>query len=67
VGRQARLSSQKLKALSDELSAIIKQQYDARLTEVYVRMTPQEISAFDLQKERISQIHVILSEHDAKR
>jgi len=39
----------------------MKQQYDARLTEVYVRMTPQEISAFDLRKERISQIHVILA------
>jgi len=30
-------------------------------------MTPQEIKAFDLRTERISKIHVILSEHDANR
>ena len=47
--------------------ALMKQQHDARLTEVFVRMTPQEIKAFDLRAERISRIHVILSEHDAKR
>jgi hypothetical protein len=67
VGRQVRLSSQEVKDLSDELSALIKQQSDARLTEVYVHMTPQEIKAFDLRTERISHIHVILSDHDAKR
>jgi hypothetical protein len=64
---QGRLNSQQLKDLSDELAALMKQQSDARLTEVYVRMTQQEIKAFDLRKERISKIHVILSEHDAKR
>ena len=65
--RQGRLNSQQLKDLSDELSSLMKQQSDARLTDVFVRMTPQEIKSFDLQAERISQIHVILHEHDAKR
>lgn len=45
----------------------MKQQSDARLTEVFVGMTQQDIKAFDLRSERISKIHVILSEHDAKR
>jgi hypothetical protein len=65
--RQGRLNSQQLKDLSDELAALMKQQSDARLTEVFVRMTQQEIGAFDLRAQRISKIHVILSEHDAKR
>ncbi len=64
---QGRLNSKQLTDLSDELVALMKQQSDARLTEVYVRMTPQEIKAFDLRTERISQIYVLLSEHDAKR
>ena len=63
----SRLNRQQLKDLSDELAALAKQQSDARLTEVFVRMTPQEIKAFDLRTERISKIHIILSEHDAKR
>jgi hypothetical protein len=67
VNPTGRLNSQQLKDLSDELAALSKLQSDARLTEVYVGMTPQEIKAFDLRAERISQIHVILSEHDAKR
>lgn len=62
-----RLDSQQLKELSDELAALTKQQSDARLTEVYVRMTKQEVEAFDLRTQRISKIHVILSEHDARR
>jgi hypothetical protein len=45
----------------------MKQQSDARLLEVFIRMTRQEIEAFDLRTQRISQIHVILSDHDAKR
>ena len=65
--RQGRLNSQQLGDLSDELAALTKQQSGARLTEVFVRMTPEEIRAFDLRKERISRIHVILSEHDTKR
>jgi hypothetical protein len=63
----ARLSPQQLKKLSDELADLARQQSDARLTEVFIRMTQQEIKAFDLRAERISRIHVILSEHDAKR
>ena len=55
------------KDLSDELAALTKQQSDARLTEIFIRMTEAEIKAFDLRKERISRIHIILSEHDAKR
>jgi serine/threonine protein kinase len=39
----------------------------SRLTEVFIRMTEQEIKAFDLRAGRISKIHIILSEHDAKR
>lgn len=67
VVREGRLNSQQLRDLSDELAALAKQQSDARLTEVYVRMTPAEIKAFDIRAERISKIHVILREHDAKR
>jgi hypothetical protein len=63
----ASLSPQLLKKLSDELADLAKQQSDARLTEVFIRMTQQEIKAFDLRAARISRIHVILSEHDAKR
>jgi hypothetical protein len=50
------LNSQQLKELSDELAALTKQQSDARLTEVFVRMTPQEVRAFNLRSERISKI-----------
>jgi hypothetical protein len=63
----SRLNSQQLKDLKDELASLIKQQSDARLLEIYVRMTQQEIEAFELRTQRISQIHVILSAHDAKR
>jgi len=62
-----RLNSQQLSDLSDELVALNKQQFDARKTEVFIRMTQAEIEAFDLRQERISKIHVILGEHDAKR
>lgn len=62
-----RLNSQQLKNLSDELASLVKQQSDARLTEVYIRMTQEEIKAFDLRSERISTIHIILREHDAER
>jgi hypothetical protein len=66
VARQGRLNEKQLKELSDELSALTKQQYEARLLEVFIPMS-KEIEAFDLRTGRISQIHVILSEHDAKR
>jgi hypothetical protein len=67
VARQGRLNEKQLKELSDELSALTKQQYEARLLEVFIPMSKKEIEAFDLRTGRISQIHVILSEHDAKR
>jgi hypothetical protein len=67
MGRQGRLNTQQLKELSDELAALSKQQYDARQNEIFFRMTEEEIKAFDLRKERISKIHVTLSEHDTKR
>jgi len=67
MGQQGRLNSQQLRDLSDELAALTKQQSDARLTEVFIRMTTEEINAFNLRRERISQIHVLLGEHDAKR
>jgi hypothetical protein len=38
--------------ISDELAALAQKQSDARPTEVYVRMTPQEIKDFDKRKER---------------
>jgi hypothetical protein len=65
--RQGRLNERQLKALSDELATLMRQQSDARLTDVFIRMSQKEIDAFDLRQERISKIHVILSEHDAKR
>jgi hypothetical protein len=67
VERPGRLNSQQLKDLSDELAALTKQQSDARLLEVFVRMSEAEIKAFDLRTQRISRIHVLLSEHDSRR
>lgn len=62
-----RLNAQQLKDLRDELASLTKQQSDARLTAEFVGMSQEETKAFDLRLERISHIHVILSEHDAKR
>jgi hypothetical protein len=62
-----RLTSQQLKDLSDELKDLSKKQSDARLREAYIRMTKEEIEAFNLRSQRISKIYVILSEHGAKR
>jgi hypothetical protein len=67
VEQQGRLNAQQLKDLGDELAALTKQQSDARLNEIFFRMTQQESKAFDLRTQRISQIYVILSEHDARR
>jgi hypothetical protein len=67
VERPGRLNSQQLKDLSDELAALTKQQSDARLLEVFVRMSEAEIKAFDLRTQRISRIHILLSEHDSRR
>ena len=64
---KSRLNSQQLKELSDELASLGEQQSVARQTEMFIRMTPQEIEAFDLRTQRISKIHIMLSEHDAKR
>jgi hypothetical protein len=63
----SRLNAQQLRDLSDELTVLTKQQSEARLLEVFIRMNEQEVKAFELRARRISQIHVILSEHDAKR
>jgi hypothetical protein len=63
----SRLNAQQLRDLSDELTVLKKQQSEARLLEVFIRMNEQEVKAFELRAQRISQIHVILSEHDAKR
>ena len=54
-----RLDSQQLKELSDELAVLTKQQSDARLTEIFIRMTQEEIEAFDLRRERICQIYAV--------
>ena len=64
---QVRLKPQQIRDLNDELDALLKQQSDARQTEVFFRMTEQEIKAFDLRTQRISQIYILLGEHDAKR
>jgi hypothetical protein len=61
VARQGRLNEVQLKELSDELATLTKQQYEARLLEVFIPMSKKEIQAFDLRTERISKIH------DAKR
>ena len=65
--RQGKLNSQQLNELTDELAVLMKQQSDDRLTQVFIRMNQKEIDAFDLRAKRIYQIHVILSEHAAKR
>lgn len=63
----SRLNSQQLKDLGDELAALTIEQDDARSNEVFVGMTQREIEAFDRRTERMSHIHVILTEQDAKR
>jgi len=67
VEPRGRLNAQELKDLSDELADLSQKQSDARQTEVYIRMTPQEIKDFDTRRDRISRIYVILSNHDSKR
>jgi hypothetical protein len=67
VARRRKLNLQELNELTDELAVLMKQQSDARLTEDFVRMNPKEIDDFDLRTQRIYHIHVILSEHDARR
>jgi hypothetical protein len=67
MNQQGRLDTHQLKELSNELAALSKQQSDARLLEVFIPMSKKEIEVFDLRTQRISKIHVILSEHDAKR
>lgn len=67
MARRRKLNLQELNELTDELAVLMKQQSDARLTEDFVRMNPKEIDDFDLRTQRIYQIHVILSEHDARR
>jgi hypothetical protein len=59
--------AQELKDLSEELAALSEKQADAREAEVYIRMTPQEIKDFDIRRDRISAIYVILSNNDSKR
>jgi hypothetical protein len=41
--------------LSDELATLAQKQSDARETEIYVRMTPQELKEFDTREDGISQ------------
>jgi hypothetical protein len=62
-----RLNAKQLKDLSDELIILTKQQSDARLTEVFIRMSPQEIEDFDNRKARISHIYAVLWKHDSQR
>lgn len=62
-----RLDSKQLKELRDELVSLMQQQSDATLNEVFIPMSQQEVKAFDLRTERISKIHVVLSEDDSKR
>lgn len=66
MARRGKLNSQQFNELTDELAVLMRQQSDARLTEVFVRMNQKEIDAFDLRTQRIYQIHVILSEHDSR-
>jgi hypothetical protein len=49
---KGKLNAKEIRDLSDELAALAQKQSDARPTEVYVRMTPQEIKDFDKRKER---------------
>jgi hypothetical protein len=67
VEQQGRLNTLQLRDLSDELASLMKQQSDARLLEVFIRMNEKEIRAFDRRSDRISKIHIILREHDTKR
>jgi hypothetical protein len=62
-----RLTVEQLRVLSNELVTLTKQQSDARLLEVFIRMSKQEIKDFDERKARISQIYTILWKHDSKR
>lgn len=55
---KGKLNAQEIKDLSDELAALAEKQSDARETEIYLRMTPQEIKDFDTRQDRISRIYV---------
>jgi len=61
---EGRLTAKELKDLSDELARLAKKQSDARQTEIYIRMTPEEIKDFDHRKHCISRIYVLLNQHD---
>lgn len=62
-----RLNQHELRDLTSELESLTKQQSNARIGEIFIGMTQTEIEAFDRRKARISQIYIILSNHDAKR
>jgi polyhydroxyalkanoate synthesis regulator phasin len=64
---KGKLNAKEIRELSDELAALAQKQSNTRQTEVYIRMTPQEIKDFDERKDRISRIYVILENNDAKR
>jgi hypothetical protein len=62
-----RLDAQQLKVLSEELVALTQRQSDARLSEVFIKMSPHEVDDFDKRKARICRIYAILWKHDAHR
>lgn len=62
-----RLDANQLQGLREEVASLEKQQDEARRTEIYIPMTPQEAADFESRQERISRIWVILSEHGFSR
>ena len=62
-----RLDANQLRGLSEEVAALSKEQDEARRTEIYIPMTPQEAADFESRQERISRIWAILSEHGFSR
>lgn len=45
----SRLNAQQLRDLRDELTVLKKQQSEARLLEVFIRMNEREVKAFELR------------------
>jgi hypothetical protein len=62
-----RLSTEQLSELREELRSLNKQQDDSKELQMFVSPSKKEAADYEARQERISHIHVILSEHDIRR
>jgi hypothetical protein len=54
------MSPEQIKALSEELATLSKQQLMTLQSSIYMRMTPPEAAAHDSRRTRIAEIHGLL-------